>query len=138
VGFDPVSSLLDIGGKLIDKLLPDPAAKAAASQKLLEMQQQGDLARMANETQLAQMQAAINEQEAKSTNWFVAGGRPGAIWVCVLIFFCNGVLGPFVTFFAHRAFPVLDAGFAKDLLVLLLGLGAYRSFEKYNDVAGNH
>jgi hypothetical protein len=39
----PLTALLDIGGKLVDKFFPDPAQAEAAKLKLLEMQQNGDL-----------------------------------------------------------------------------------------------
>ena len=43
---------MDVGGKLIDKLIPDPEAKARAQAELAQMQQSGELAKMANETDL--------------------------------------------------------------------------------------
>jgi hypothetical protein len=52
MAFDPLSSLLDIGGKLIDRLIPDPDAKARAQLELAKMGQDGELAKMANETKL--------------------------------------------------------------------------------------
>jgi hypothetical protein len=48
----PLAALLDVGGKLIDKLIPDPEAKAKAQMDLAKMAQDGELARMANETDL--------------------------------------------------------------------------------------
>jgi hypothetical protein len=48
----PLTALLDVGGKLIDKLIPDPEAKAKAQAELLKMQQDGELAKMANDTKL--------------------------------------------------------------------------------------
>ena len=47
-----IEALLGIGGKLIDKLIPDPAQKAEAQVKLMELAQSGELAKMANETEL--------------------------------------------------------------------------------------
>jgi hypothetical protein len=47
-----LAGLLDIGGKLIDKLVPDPAAKAKAQLDLATLAQSGELAVMANETKL--------------------------------------------------------------------------------------
>ena len=44
----PLTALLDVGGKLIDKLIPDPEAKAKAPAELLKMQQDGELAKLAN------------------------------------------------------------------------------------------
>ena len=48
----PLAALMDVGGKLIDKLIPDPEAKARAQAELVKMQQDGELAKMANETDL--------------------------------------------------------------------------------------
>ena len=42
----PLDALLSISSKLIDKLIPDPQAKADAQLKLLEMQQNGELAQL--------------------------------------------------------------------------------------------
>ena len=50
----PLDALLSIGSKLIDKLIPDPQAKADAQLKLLEMQQNG---------QLAELNADVAEQK---------------------------------------------------------------------------
>ena len=48
----PLAALMDVGGKLIDKLIPDPEAKAKAQAELIKMQQDGELAKMANDTKL--------------------------------------------------------------------------------------
>lgn len=47
-----LSKLFSIGEKLIDKLIPDPEAKAKAQLELAKMAQDGELAKMANETDL--------------------------------------------------------------------------------------
>lgn len=47
-----LSKILSIGEKLIDKLIPDPEAKAKAQLELAKMAQDGELAKMANETDL--------------------------------------------------------------------------------------
>jgi hypothetical protein len=43
----PLTALLDVGGKLIDKLIPDPEAKAKAQLELATLAQSGELAKMA-------------------------------------------------------------------------------------------
>lgn len=40
------TGILEIGGKLIDKILPNPEAKAAAQLELLKLQQSGELKEM--------------------------------------------------------------------------------------------
>lgn len=42
----PLDAILGVGMKLIDKFFPDPQAKADAQLKLLEMQQNGELAQI--------------------------------------------------------------------------------------------
>lgn len=42
----PFGAILDIGSKLVDKLFPDPAQAEQAKLKLLEMQQNGELAQL--------------------------------------------------------------------------------------------
>ena len=49
IGLD---ALLNVGGKLIDKLIPDPEAKAKAQFELTKMAQDGEFAKMANDTDL--------------------------------------------------------------------------------------
>lgn len=56
--------LLPFATKIIDKLIPDPEAKAKAQMDLAQMAQEGELARMANETDLYK-----SEQENVSTRW---------------------------------------------------------------------
>lgn len=64
MAFDPISSLLDVGGKLIDKLIPDPEAKAKAQLELAKLAQEGELAKLANETELFK-----NDQDNVSSRW---------------------------------------------------------------------
>ena len=49
----PLDALLNIGGKILDKVFPDPAQAEQAKLKLLEMQQNGEL---------AQLNADVSEQ----------------------------------------------------------------------------
>ena len=49
IGLD---AILNVGSKLIDKLIPDPEAKARAQLELAKMAQDGELAKLANETEL--------------------------------------------------------------------------------------
>ena len=58
----PLASLLDIGGKILDKVFPDPAQAEQAKLKLLEMQQNGELAQIAADT--AEQQELTKRQQA--------------------------------------------------------------------------
>jgi len=62
IGLD---ALLNVGGKLIDKLIPDPEAKAKAQLDLAKMAQDGELAKLANDTEL--YKAEQNNLSARHT-----------------------------------------------------------------------
>ncbi len=62
-----LNPLAAIGGKLIDRFLPDPAAAAAAKQELAIMEQNGELAKMANDTKLVELTNA-NTDSARDMN----------------------------------------------------------------------
>jgi hypothetical protein len=52
----PFAALLSIGEKVLDKVIPDPEAKAKAQATLMEMAQRGELAQL--EAQVKEMQSA--------------------------------------------------------------------------------
>ena len=138
-----LSGLFDLGKGLIDRLFPDPAAKAAAQLELLKMQQAGELAQLAAETDLAKLQIQTNIEEAKSTNWWVAGWRPAIGWVCGAGLAYAALVEPFARFatkvwFGYTGdFPVIDTDLTLQILMGMLGLGAMRSVEKIKGAEGH-
>ena len=130
---DPISVLLDIGGKVIDKVWPDPAQASAAKFELFKLQQSGELAMMAGQMQ-------INQEEAKNPNVFVSGWRPFVGWVCGVSCAWNWVflgLAKVLAELAGRQITLSPASLTEMMPILLgmLGLGAYRTFEKIKGVA---
>ena len=134
MSLDPVTALLDVGGKLIDKLFPDPAQRAAANYELLKLHQQGELAILAQEVALAKTQTDVNQEEAKSTNWFVSGWRPYIGWICGTGLAYQFLVYPILIAFQPKIVS-LDMGTLITLLAGMLGLGTLRSFEKSKGVA---
>jgi hypothetical protein len=138
-----LSGLFDLGKGLIDRLFPDPAAKAAAQLELLKMQNAGELAQLAAETDLAKLQIQTNIEEAKSTNWWVAGWRPAIGWVCGAGLAYAALVEPFARFAAKvwfgytGDFPVINTDLTMQILMGMLGLGAMRSVEKVKNVEGH-
>ena len=131
-----ISGLFSAAQSLIERFFPDPEKKAAAQLELLKMQQNGELAQLASETDLAKLQIQVNVEEAKSTNWFVAGWRPGLGWVCGSGLAYAALIEPFARFIAKvlfgytGEFPVISTDLTLQILMGLLGLGAMRSVEK--------
>jgi hypothetical protein len=139
VNSNPVSAavggVVQVIGKVLDKVIPDPAAKAAAALELVKLQQNGELAQMAAEVQLAQGQLEINKIEAATDGVFKGGWRPFIGWVCGVGLATQFVVAPLATWIAtlvgHSiAFPALDLGTLMTLLFGMLGLGGLRTYEK--------
>ena len=131
-----IGPILEIGKGIINRLFPDPAQAAAAQLELLKMQQNGELAQLASETDLSKLQLQVNVEEAKSTNWFVAGWRPFVGWTCGAGLVYVAVLEPLARFAAKVAFgysgefPSISTDITLQVLLGMLGLGAMRSVEK--------
>lgn len=120
--FDPVTAALDIGGKLIDRLWPDPAQRDAAKLELLKLQQSGELAGITG-------QVEINKIEAASASIFVAGWRPFIGWICGAGLGYQFLVYPILVAFVPKIVQ-LDMGTLLTLLAGMLGLGALRTTEK--------
>jgi len=118
-----IAPLLEVGGKLIDRLFPDPVEREKAQLELLKMAQAGDLAQM-----------EVNKAEAVHPSIFVAGWRPGAGWCCVIGLGYTFLLRPVLSWLAEMyGWPIPPAIDVDALLVLLggmLGLGGLRTVEK--------
>ena len=75
-----LDAILNIGGKLIDKLIPDPEAKAKAQIELTKMAQDGELAKPANEAKMYEVEQ-VNvtrraEADMASDSWLSKNIRP--------------------------------------------------------------
>ena len=130
---DPVTALFEVGSKVLDRVLPDPAQQAAAKLELLKLQQNGELAQITG-------QMDINKVEAASSSLFVSGWRPSIGWVCGAGFAVQFVIGPLAEWgsalYGHPVkFPQMDTGTMMPLLLGMLGLGGLRTAEKLADKA---
>lgn len=52
MSLDPLTAILDFGGKVLERVIPDPTARAAAQVELAKLQESGELARLAADTEL--------------------------------------------------------------------------------------
>lgn len=125
-----ISSIIELGGKIIDKVIPDKAQADTAKLKLLELQQNGDLKLEEFSHNEMMGQIDINKIEAQSSNLFIAGWRPFIGWSCGCGFVYQLLLQPIITGIIDHQFPVLDMNTLIALLGALLGLGGYRTYEK--------
>lgn len=137
-----IDDIISIGFKLLDKVIPDPAAKAAAQLQLMQLQQTGELASLKAEVDLASGQLDVNKVEAANTSVFVSGWRPFIGWVCGSACAWNwigiSILKAGLAIFAVKlAVDIQPASLTEMMPVLLglLGLGGLRTIEKIQGVA---
>jgi len=143
-----LGGLFDVAKSIIGRIWPDPAQQAEAQMKLLQLQQTGELARLAADTDLAKLQIQTNIEEAKSGSLFIAGWRPFVGWTCGFAFAYAYLLLPFMQFFVFTfgsaetvkqiaLLPSLDLAGMLPVLFGMLGLGALRTQEKIKGAEGN-
>ena len=130
-----LGSIFDFGSKVLDKIFPDPVKAQEAKLELFKLQQNGELAQLAAETDLLKGQQAVNLEEAKSESIFKSGWRPFVGWICGTGLAMQFLVAPVATFFASvfghpLVFPALDLSTLLTLLFGMLGMGTLRSFDK--------
>lgn len=120
--------------KILDKIIPDPQAKAQAQLELIRLNQQGEFRQIDADLQVMLAQAAINQEEAKSPDLFRGGWRPAVGWVCVSGMAYTYILHPFLGWLGTiYGFPAPPGVETFDLMIMLggmLGFGGMRMFEK--------
>jgi len=107
------------GLQVLNKFVPDPAAKAQAESELRSSLQAWDKA-----------QTDVNAVEAANPNIFVSGWRPMIGWIGAAGLAYQYVFRPLAVGFGGVSLPPLD-GSLMELVVGLLGFGGMRSWEKY-------
>jgi hypothetical protein len=95
----PLAALLEVGGKLVDKLIPDPEAKAKAQAELAKMAQDGELAKMANDTKLYETEQNNLTDRLKadmgSDSWLSKNIRPMTLIAILLGYFIFAMMSAF-------------------------------------------
>jgi hypothetical protein len=126
---------------IINKVVPDRAAAAAATATFNQLAANGQLQEELLQLQaITSAQSDINKVEAGSSSLFVAGWRPGIGWVCTLALASQYIARPLVQWgFTLAGHPVPTLPGIDDnlwqLMFGMLGMGSLRTFEKFKGVA---
>jgi hypothetical protein len=112
-----ITAIMDLGSKILDRVMPDPAAKAAAQLELMKLTQTGELAQLAADTDLAKGAADIVKTEASSGNWLSSSWRP------LLMLTFGGLI--VARWFGWAAPNLTEAEYLKLWDIVQLGLGGY-------------
>jgi hypothetical protein len=109
----PLGAILSIGEKVLDKVMPNPQAKAEAQAKLMEMAQRGELAQL--EANVKEMQSARDREIQIATS--SAAPMLNKIVTPVLAL---GTVGLTFILFGVIIFVDVDSD-SKDILIYVLG-----------------
>ena len=109
----PLGAILSIGEKVLDKVMPDPNAKAEAQAKLMEMAQRGELAQL--ESHVKEMQSA-RDREVQIA---VSEHAPMLNKIVTPVLALGTVTLSFVLFAVILFVPVDQA--SKDIIIYVLG-----------------
>jgi hypothetical protein len=132
----PLAALLEVGGKLVDKLIPDPEARAKAQAELAKMAQEGELARMANDTKLFETEQNNLTDRLKadmgSDSWLSKNIRPMTLIAILLGYFIFAMMSAFDKDTNERYVELLGQW---GMLIMSFYFGG-RTLEKIIDMKG--
>lgn len=130
----PLIPLLEIGSKILDRVMPDPTAKAAAQAELEKLAQDGELAKMANETKLFELeQNNVSDRwkaDMSSDSWLSKNIRPLSLIAIFTGYFLFAMMSAF-GYNANESYVTLLGNWG------MLVFGAYfgsRSLEKITEI----
>lgn len=132
-------TLLPAISQLLDKLIPDPAARERAKLELLRTEREQDIEELRLALAADASQNDINKIEAASPDRFVSGWRPFIGWVCGVAFAYHFVVQPILAFGLANSgqavvLPNFDMNALFTVLMGMLGLGGLRTIEKIKKV----
>ena len=90
-----VDDIISVGMKILDKVIPDPVAKAEAQAKLLELQQQGQIAQLQADTAESQELTKRAQADMSSDSWLSKNIRPMTLIAILTGYFTFAMLSAF-------------------------------------------
>jgi uncharacterized membrane protein (DUF106 family) len=90
-----IDDIFAVGLKLVDKFVPDPQAKQEAQLKLLEMQQNGELAQLQADMSEQQELTKRQQNDMASDSWLSKNIRPMSLIAIFLAYFLFTIMSAF-------------------------------------------
>ena len=91
----PLMDILGVGMKILDKFFPDPEQKAKAQLELMQMQQNGELAKMQADMQEQGELTKRQENDMRSDSWLSKNIRPMTLIAILTGYFIFAMLSAF-------------------------------------------
>ena len=124
------AKLFDIGAKVLDRVLPDPAAKAAALAELEKIKSEGRLAELNADNIEAQELTKRAEADMKSDSWLSKNIRPMTLIFILLIYTIFGFMsawdlevnGPYVELLGQWGMLIMSFYFGGRTLEKIMNM----------------
>ena len=91
----PLMDVLGVGMKILDKFFPDPEQKAKAQLELMQMQQNGELAKMQADMQEQGELTKRQENDMASDSWLSKNIRPMTLIAILVGYFIFAMMSAF-------------------------------------------
>lgn len=114
---------IDAIGNVLDRLFTSDAERFHAAAVMEKLRQHP-----------AELQAEINKIEAAHRSMFVAGWRPFIGWICGAGLSFVFLVNPLIQWTTGAPGPDMPTGIMVELVIVLLGMGTLRTFEKLKGV----
>lgn len=126
----PITAILDVGMKLVDKFFPNPEDKAKAQLELLKMKQDGELAQI--QAEIAGQQEVTKRWEADmaSDSWLSKNIRPLTLIFILCAYFIFSMMSAF-DYDTNEAYVKLLGEWGQ---LVMLAYFAGRTVEKVMDM----
>ncbi len=123
-GTESITNAVSTIGGVVDKFVETPDEKTAAKIVFAKLGKESD-----------KFQVEINKLQAKHRSIFIAGARPGMMWVCTIGMALHFIVNPIMLWIMAlldktAIAPKIDIESLMSLVIAMLGLGAMRSWEK--------
>ena len=126
----PLGALMEIGTKVLDKVLPDPEAKAKAQAERVKLQQEGRLAELNADNIEAQELTKRQEADMKSDSWLSKNIRPMTLIFILLIYTIFGFMsawdlevnGPYVELLGQWGMLIMSFYFGGRTLEKIMNM----------------
>lgn len=128
----PLAAIMSIGEKVLDKVLPDPEARAKAQAELIKVQQEGRLAELNADNIENQELTKRLEADMKSDSWLSKNIRPMTLLIILAGYFVFAMMSAF-GLDANEAYVSLLGQWG--MLIMSFYFGG-RTLEKIVDMKG--
>lgn len=134
MGFNPLD-VLTLGGKILDRVVPDKAANEAAKLEMFKAIQAGEFHQAELDAASARDQVELDKIDAASGDKFQRRWRPFVGWVCGAGLAYDVIAHPLIAWicavWAPRVTPPpINVEILVTMLFAMLGLGGMRTMEK--------